>query len=174
MHWKLLSLSPSWQCCQSQIVRQCTRYFCFCLQETAQCDDNSLSLNRLSIWKRARACVNAAEWSEQSVLSLRCSWRKRLSLKTFCRSLHQMNEIPGMHTLATCLLVAAVSYWFSSELLTALRLFISDSALGRDMPEPEGNRRSPQGVPYTDLPHIVNADGLHLFCRYWEPDSPPK
>uniref|UniRef100_A0A672KJC7 Monoglyceride lipase-like n=1 Tax=Sinocyclocheilus grahami TaxID=75366 RepID=A0A672KJC7_SINGR len=41
------------------------------------------------------------------------------------------------------------------------------------MPEPEGNRRSPQGVPYTDLPHIVNADGLHLFCRYWEPDSPP-
>ncbi|KAK2898625.1 hypothetical protein Q8A67_010043 [Cirrhinus molitorella] len=50
----------------------------------------------------------------------------------------------------------------------------SDSALGGNMPEPEGNRRSPQGVPYTDLPHIVNADGLHLFCRYWEPDSPPK
>uniref|UniRef100_A0A673HID0 Serine aminopeptidase S33 domain-containing protein n=1 Tax=Sinocyclocheilus rhinocerous TaxID=307959 RepID=A0A673HID0_9TELE len=42
------------------------------------------------------------------------------------------------------------------------------------MPEPEGNRLSPQGVPYTDLPHIVNADGLHLFCRYWEPDSQPK
>ncbi|XP_067269782.1 monoglyceride lipase isoform X1 [Pseudorasbora parva] len=89
-------------------------------------------------------------------------------------ALHQMNEILGMHMLATCLLVAAVSYWFSSELLTALRLFISDSALGGDMPELEGTRRSPQGVPYTDLPHIVNADGLHLFCRYWEPDSQPK
>lgn len=85
-----------------------------------------------------------------------------------------MNEIPGMYTLGTCLLVAAVSYWYSSELLTALHLFISDAALGGDMPEPEGTRRSPQGVPYTDLPHIVNADGLHLFCRYWEPDSPPK
>uniref|UniRef100_A0A3Q3WTL0 Serine aminopeptidase S33 domain-containing protein n=1 Tax=Mola mola TaxID=94237 RepID=A0A3Q3WTL0_MOLML len=35
-------------------------------------------------------------------------------------------------------------------------------------------RRSPQGVPYTDLPHIVNADGLHLFCRYWEPSGPPR
>ncbi|KAL0185871.1 hypothetical protein M9458_017541, partial [Cirrhinus mrigala] len=75
--------------------------------------------------------------------------------------MHQMNEIPGMHMLATCLLVAAVSYWYSSELLTALRLFVSDSALDGDMPEPEGNRRSPQGVPYTDLPHIVNADGQH-------------
>lgn len=86
-----------------------------------------------------------------------------------------MNEIPGMHTmLATCLLVAAVSYWYSSELLTTLRLFISVSALCGDMPEPEGNRLSPQGVPYTDLPHIVNVDGLHLFCRYWEPDSQPK
>lgn len=42
------------------------------------------------------------------------------------------------------------------------------------MPEPEGTRRSPQGVPYSDLPHIVNADGLHLFCRYWQPDGPPK
>ncbi|XP_026223765.1 monoglyceride lipase [Anabas testudineus] len=35
-------------------------------------------------------------------------------------------------------------------------------------------RRSPQGVPYADLPHIVNADGLYLFCRYWEPGSPPR
>ncbi|KTF92572.1 hypothetical protein cypCar_00010919, partial [Cyprinus carpio] len=50
----------------------------------------------------------------------------------------------------------------------------SVSALCGDMPEPEGNRLSPQGVPYTDLPHIVNVDGLHLFCRYWEPDSQPK
>ncbi|XP_008316953.1 monoglyceride lipase isoform X2 [Cynoglossus semilaevis] len=38
------------------------------------------------------------------------------------------------------------------------------------MPE----RRSPQGVLYTDLQHIVNADGLHLFCRYWEPVEPPR
>ncbi|XP_030640171.1 monoglyceride lipase [Chanos chanos] len=42
------------------------------------------------------------------------------------------------------------------------------------MPEPEGIRRTPQGVSYADLPHIVNADGLHLFCRYWEPDGPPR
>ncbi|XP_023128287.1 monoglyceride lipase isoform X2 [Amphiprion ocellaris] len=43
------------------------------------------------------------------------------------------------------------------------------------MPEPgAAPRRSPQGVPYTDLPHIVNADGLHLFCRYWEPAGPPR
>lgn len=101
-----------------------------------------------------------------------------MQLKTRCRSLygavHQMNEIPGMHMLTTCLLVAAVSYWYSSELLTALRLFISDSAHSEDMPEHEGTRRSPQGVPYTELPHFVNVDGLHLFCRYWEPDSAPR
>uniref|UniRef100_A0A671YTF0 Monoglyceride lipase n=1 Tax=Sparus aurata TaxID=8175 RepID=A0A671YTF0_SPAAU len=43
------------------------------------------------------------------------------------------------------------------------------------MPEPgAAPRRSPQGVPYTDLQHIVNADGLHLFCRYWEPADPPR
>uniref|UniRef100_A0A8C7X146 Monoglyceride lipase n=1 Tax=Oryzias sinensis TaxID=183150 RepID=A0A8C7X146_9TELE len=43
------------------------------------------------------------------------------------------------------------------------------------MPEPgAGARRSPQGVPYSELPHIVNADGLHLFCRYWEPAAPPR
>ncbi|XP_026189346.1 monoglyceride lipase isoform X2 [Mastacembelus armatus] len=42
------------------------------------------------------------------------------------------------------------------------------------MPEPGASpRRSPQGIPYTDLQHIVNADGLHLFCRYWEPTGPP-
>ncbi|XP_076010081.1 monoglyceride lipase isoform X2 [Genypterus blacodes] len=43
------------------------------------------------------------------------------------------------------------------------------------MPEPgAAPRRSPQGVPYAELPHIVNADGLHLFCRYWEPAGPPR
>ncbi|XP_034027650.1 monoglyceride lipase isoform X2 [Thalassophryne amazonica] len=46
---------------------------------------------------------------------------------------------------------------------------------GGSMPEPgAAARRSPQGVLYTDLRHIVNADGLHLFCRYWEPDEPPR
>ncbi|CAJ1055473.1 monoglyceride lipase isoform X2 [Xyrichtys novacula] len=43
------------------------------------------------------------------------------------------------------------------------------------MPEPGASpRQSPQGVPYTELQHIVNADGLHLFCRYWEPTSQPR
>ncbi|XP_068196918.1 monoglyceride lipase isoform X2 [Antennarius striatus] len=43
------------------------------------------------------------------------------------------------------------------------------------MPEPgAAPRRSPQGVPYSDLQHIVNPDGLHLFCRYWEPSGPPR
>ncbi|XP_060737219.1 monoglyceride lipase isoform X2 [Tachysurus vachellii] len=51
--------------------------------------------------------------------------------------------------------------------------FVSD-ALGAAMPEAEGSCRTPQGVPYSDLPHIINADGLHLFCRYWEPEAPPK
>ncbi|KAJ0036512.1 hypothetical protein NQD34_005189 [Periophthalmus magnuspinnatus] len=42
-------------------------------------------------------------------------------------------------------------------------------------PEPSmPEAKSPQGVPYSDLPHIVNADGLHLFCRYWEPSGPPR
>ncbi|KAJ8384174.1 hypothetical protein AAFF_G00207920 [Aldrovandia affinis] len=42
------------------------------------------------------------------------------------------------------------------------------------MPESGVDRRSPQGVPYKDLQHIVNADGRHLFCRYWEPEGPPR
>ncbi|KAM9475262.1 monoglyceride lipase [Clarias gariepinus] len=42
------------------------------------------------------------------------------------------------------------------------------------MPEAEGSGRTPQGVPYSELPHIVNADGQHLFCRYWEPEGPAK
>ncbi|XP_076133285.1 monoglyceride lipase isoform X3 [Alosa pseudoharengus] len=42
------------------------------------------------------------------------------------------------------------------------------------MPEPGTPRRSPQGIPYDDLPHIINADGQHLFCRYWEPEVPPR
>ncbi|KAK6307835.1 hypothetical protein J4Q44_G00211060 [Coregonus suidteri] len=42
------------------------------------------------------------------------------------------------------------------------------------MPEPEDPRRTPQGVSYADLKHFVNADGQHLFCRYWEPEAPPR
>lgn len=42
------------------------------------------------------------------------------------------------------------------------------------MPESAAERRSPQGVLYTGLQHIVNADGQHLFCRYFEPDGSPR
>ncbi|MBN3302069.1 monoglyceride lipase isoform X2 [Amia ocellicauda] len=42
------------------------------------------------------------------------------------------------------------------------------------MPEAGSERLSPQGVPYKDLPHIINADGQYLFCRYWTPESQPR
>ncbi|XP_073087252.1 monoglyceride lipase isoform X5 [Manis javanica] len=42
------------------------------------------------------------------------------------------------------------------------------------MPERSSPRRTPQSVPYQDLPHLVNADGQYLFCRYWKPTSTPK
>ncbi|KAL1021379.1 hypothetical protein UPYG_G00012550 [Umbra pygmaea] len=42
------------------------------------------------------------------------------------------------------------------------------------MPEPGAPRLTPQGVPYADLKHFVNADDQHLFCRYWEPEGPPR
>ncbi|XP_014887883.1 monoglyceride lipase isoform X2 [Poecilia latipinna] len=78
-------------------------------------------------------------------------------------------------TTAACLLVAAVSYYLyggSDVLSSLLGVFSADEP---SMPEPgDAPRRSPQGVPYTELRHIVNADGLHLFCRYWEPASPPR
>lgn len=76
-------------------------------------------------------------------------------------------------TAATCLLVAAFScYLYGSDvLLSLLRVSVAEPS----MPEPgAAPRRSPQGVPYTELQHIVNADGLHLFCRYWEPSGPPR
>ena len=76
-------------------------------------------------------------------------------------------------TTASCLLVAVVSYYFygSDVLMSLLRVFSADSS----MPEPgAAPRRSPQGVPYSDLQHLVNADGLHLFCRYWEPAGPTR
>lgn len=77
-------------------------------------------------------------------------------------------------TAAACLLAAAVScYLYGSDMLTSLlRVSVAEEP---SMPEPgAGARRSPQGVPYSELPHIVNADGLHLFCRYWEPAAPPR
>uniref|UniRef100_A0A8C8RZJ4 Monoglyceride lipase n=1 Tax=Pelusios castaneus TaxID=367368 RepID=A0A8C8RZJ4_9SAUR len=42
------------------------------------------------------------------------------------------------------------------------------------MPEESSPRRSPQNIPYQDLPHMVNADGQYLFCRYWKPAAPPR
>ncbi|XP_074909259.1 monoglyceride lipase isoform X3 [Buteo buteo] len=42
------------------------------------------------------------------------------------------------------------------------------------MPEESSPKRSPQNIPYKDLPHIVNADGQYLFCRYWKPTAAPR
>ncbi|XP_070557884.1 monoglyceride lipase-like [Ptychodera flava] len=30
---------------------------------------------------------------------------------------------------------------------------------------------SPQGVPYSELPHFVNKDGLHIYTRCWGPED---
>lgn len=76
-------------------------------------------------------------------------------------------------TATTCLLAAGFScYLYGSDvLLSLLRVSVAETS----MPEPgAAPRQSPQGVPYTDLEHIVNADGLHLFCRYWETTGPPR
>nr|KAF6358614.1 monoglyceride lipase [Pipistrellus kuhlii] len=42
------------------------------------------------------------------------------------------------------------------------------------MPEESAPRRTPQNLPYQDLPHLVNADGQYLFCKYWKPAGTPK
>ncbi|KAM8926276.1 monoglyceride lipase isoform 1-T1 [Lycaon pictus] len=42
------------------------------------------------------------------------------------------------------------------------------------MPEESSPRRTPQSIPYQNLPHLVNADGQYLFCRYWKPPGTPK
>ncbi|XP_053455627.1 monoglyceride lipase isoform X3 [Nycticebus coucang] len=42
------------------------------------------------------------------------------------------------------------------------------------MPEESSPRRTPQSVPYQDLPHLINADGQYLFCRYWKPTGTPR
>lgn len=77
-------------------------------------------------------------------------------------------------TAAGCLLAAGLSWYLvGSDVLSSLllRLSLADPS----MPEPgAAARRSPQGVPYAELRHFVNADGLHLFCRYWEPAAPPR
>ncbi|KAM8829724.1 monoglyceride lipase isoform 1-T1 [Synchiropus picturatus] len=80
-----------------------------------------------------------------------------------------MNAVVG----ATCLLVAGLSWLLYGSELTSLLPFLSfaDTSMPESAAAP---RLSPQGVPYRDLPHIVNADGQHLFCRYWEPDSTPR
>ncbi|XP_072329148.1 monoglyceride lipase-like isoform X2 [Scyliorhinus torazame] len=38
-------------------------------------------------------------------------------------------------------------------------------------PELLESRKTPQGLPYSDLPHFINADGKYLFCRYWPPPN---
>ncbi|XP_076133283.1 monoglyceride lipase isoform X1 [Alosa pseudoharengus] len=85
-----------------------------------------------------------------------------------------MNETKTMNVFATCMLVAVVSCWLSSDVLILLRDYITETLNSPAMPEPGTPRRSPQGIPYDDLPHIINADGQHLFCRYWEPEVPPR
>ncbi|XP_066472858.1 monoglyceride lipase isoform X2 [Tiliqua scincoides] len=42
------------------------------------------------------------------------------------------------------------------------------------MPEESSPRKTPQNVLYQELPHIVNADGQYLFCRYWKPPAAPR
>ncbi|XP_029457173.1 monoglyceride lipase isoform X1 [Rhinatrema bivittatum] len=42
------------------------------------------------------------------------------------------------------------------------------------MPEDSSARLSPQGIAYKDLPHLTNADGQYLFCRYWKPQTSPR
>ena len=90
-----------------------------------------------------------------------------------------------MKTLTTtCVLVGGVllSYIYSSniDLFTVLGIYVAEQVFGdpslsaAPMPEPGDPRKTPQGVPYADLKHIVNADGLHLFCRYWEPEAQPR
>ncbi|XP_078597444.1 monoglyceride lipase-like isoform X1 [Branchiostoma floridae x Branchiostoma japonicum] len=41
----------------------------------------------------------------------------------------------------------------------------SDSQTSDDRP------KTPQGVLYSELPHLVNSRGQYLFCKYWEPQE---
>ncbi|KAL4670434.1 hypothetical protein H8957_010579 [Semnopithecus entellus] len=55
-----------------------------------------------------------------------------------------------------------------------MSLFLLGSEDPSRMPEESSPRRTPQSIPYQDLPHLVNADGQYLFCRYWKPTGTPK
>ena len=75
-----------------------------------------------------------------------------------------------------------LSYFYSSniDLFTVLGIYVAEQIFGNPslsastMPEPGEPRKTPQGVPYANLKYIVNADGFNLFCRYWEPEAPPR
>ncbi|XP_053576801.1 monoglyceride lipase isoform X2 [Bombina bombina] len=42
------------------------------------------------------------------------------------------------------------------------------------MPEDSSPSLSPQGTSYKDLPHYINEDGQHLYCKYWKPSGVPR
>ncbi|XP_041130755.1 monoglyceride lipase-like isoform X1 [Polyodon spathula] len=81
-----------------------------------------------------------------------------------------------MTLLVTWFLIAAASYIYSDNLLAVMRACVVDILLigPSTMPEEGSEKLTPQGVPYKDIPHIINADGQYLFCRYWTPDSQPR
>ncbi|XP_075882290.1 monoglyceride lipase isoform X2 [Nelusetta ayraudi] len=83
---------------------------------------------------------------------------------------------PVSGSQVTSLLLPSVALTVSRSMIPSAGGRKPPCAQGQtSMPEPAAApRRSPQGVPYSELRHIVNADGLHLFCRYWEPDGPPR
>ncbi|XP_029115497.1 monoglyceride lipase [Scleropages formosus] len=77
-----------------------------------------------------------------------------------------------MNALASCALFGAVAYLYGSGLMSALCAYVAETVLG--MSGSAEQRRDAQGVPRADLEHLVNADGQHLFCRYWVPEAPPR
>ncbi|XP_078399153.1 monoglyceride lipase-like [Cetorhinus maximus] len=36
------------------------------------------------------------------------------------------------------------------------------------------DRVTPQGLVFKDFPHFINESGNYIFCRYWEPKTPPR
>ncbi|KAE8612243.1 hypothetical protein XENTR_v10012777 [Xenopus tropicalis] len=51
----------------------------------------------------------------------------------------------------------------------------TDTAGGTPMmPEGSAPAVSPQGVLYAELTHYINADGQHIFSRYWKPSGSPR
>uniref|UniRef100_A0A8C5R969 Uncharacterized protein n=1 Tax=Laticauda laticaudata TaxID=8630 RepID=A0A8C5R969_LATLA len=63
------------------------------------------------------------------------------------------------------------SSWISTRDIFAQPLLQGHSAR---MPEENSPRSTPQKIPYQELPHLVNADGQYLFCRYWKPAAAPR